>query len=464
MSFIAVAYYTEHTLYELEVALLEETCAKFGIKIHIEAYRDQGSWVKNCALKPLFIYDMLCKHPFTDILYIDADARVRKYPGLFDDFKGDIGVHYRKRHKWHRELLSGTIYLKNNERVRKLIKHWAEVQQKNKKRWDQKVFQDILAQDKTIKVVELPPTYTQIFDSMKGAGEPVIEHFQASRRIKRNPWIPEIYPSSIVPESIGGIRIRRDINGSYYITRKNRPVEKYMDKECIRFPNELRWRPKFDQNESLETLRREFEGKICYIIGKGPSLDHLDSRHFKHTDSPIVCLNESIFKVESLNLPNFTICLQQDSKLRDTCYPKSSPIIVSTKAVNFYAEKTNVFVFDNTRLGLSRNALSVSAAITITKKLGCTAYIMCCFDACVTKATKYAKCVGYDATWGGNPKRFLDHIYKIRRRAGVTPLTWMVPNVEEIKDDFRSDAELGRKVRKVQVSTSRQSKMGKEEK
>jgi hypothetical protein len=36
-----------------------------------------------------------------------------------------------------------------------------------------------------VKVVDLPPTYCQIFDLMADAGEPQIEHFQASREAQR---------------------------------------------------------------------------------------------------------------------------------------------------------------------------------------------------------------------------------------------------------------------------------------
>lgn len=459
MSFIAVAYYTENTLYENEIKALKESCQDQGIHLHTKGYRDLGSWVKNCAIKPLFILEMLQKHPFHDILYLDADARVRKYPKLFDNFEGDIGVHFRKRQGGHQELLSGTIFLKNNERVRELIRRWAEIQQAHQKRWDQRVLQDLLKNYPGVAITDLPPTYTQIYDTMRNAGEPVIEHFQASRRVKKNSWIPEIYPSSMVPESIAGIRIRIAEDGTYYIVRKHRRIEQYMDKECVRIANELRWRPKFQEHESLDKIRLQFEGKPCYIVGKGPSLDRIAKRHFE-PDCPVICLNESILQVEKLGLANFTICLQQDAKLRDTCYPKHSPIIVSTKAINYYAEKPNVFVFDNTRLGLSKNALSVSAAIVIARRLGVSKFILCCFDACVTKETTYAKCVGYDSTWGGRPARFLDHINKIRRRAGGVPITWVVPHEKEIEDVVRTDAEVGARSRKKTASTLPGTQMG----
>ena len=53
--------------------------------------------------------------------------------------------------------------------------------------WDQKVLQYIIDQseDLHLNIIRLPPTYCQIFDLMQDEGNPVIEQFQASRRLKK---------------------------------------------------------------------------------------------------------------------------------------------------------------------------------------------------------------------------------------------------------------------------------------
>ncbi len=146
----------------------------------IKGIESKGEWVKNASMKPEIIKEMMLKHKDRDILYLDVDAIVRQYPILFDSFSGDIGVHYKNE----RELLSGTIFLKNISKVRLVIDEWANLQQRNPMQWDQKILQLVLDKQKNLNIINIPATYTQIFDTMKDVGEPVIEHFQASRRLK----------------------------------------------------------------------------------------------------------------------------------------------------------------------------------------------------------------------------------------------------------------------------------------
>jgi len=200
-----------------------------------------------------------------------------------------------------------------------------------------------------------------------------------------------------------------------------------MDNCCIRIPGTLRWVPRYLTDNRIEDLRPLFRGKICYIIGKGPSLDHLRAEHFPDLDAPIIALNEAIFSIEALEISNPIFGLQQDAKLRATCLPKRSPLLVSTKAANYYATYSKAYIFQNTELNLHRNALSVSAAITIARRLETKKFVLICFDACVNKNVSYAKCVGYEPTWGGAPKRFLSHRAKIIKHALRAPIDWIIP-------------------------------------
>ena len=190
MSFIVIAFYTKNTFYEDEAEKLIETAKQFNLKYDVRAYDSRGNWVRNAAIKPEFIYEMLLEHENENILYVDVDARFRQYPSLYDNFDGDVGLHYlaNKKDPTKRELLSGTIFLKNNEPVRKLVKLWVEQQQNKPDVWDQRVLDEVIknyAEKLKIKVVNTPPQYTRIFDSKHQKGEPVIEHMQASRRARR---------------------------------------------------------------------------------------------------------------------------------------------------------------------------------------------------------------------------------------------------------------------------------------
>ena len=430
-NFTVIAFYTFNTPYQAECIKLIESCKKHGVPIKTQGYPNTGSWVRNAALKSIFISSMMEQYPKdARLVYLDVDARVRKYPVLFDTLDCDLAVHYRIRNPRSRELLSGTLFIKNNERTHSLIKAWIGLQERNPKDWDQRVLQKVIDRDaKKLKLnlEELPATYCQIFDTMRGAGQPVIEHMQASRRYRHR--IPETYHSDReMPETLGRVRVRRGHDGTYYITRKDKEAEKYLDKACIRLQNELRWLPKVQAEADVNSLKPLFYGQPCYIVGKGPSLDYLQAKHFKSPKAPVIALNEAIHAVEQLGLPNPTFCLQQDAKLRDTCLPKhGSKVLVSIKAANFYAGKSGIYIFDSRRYGLSLNSLSVSAAIRIAISLDAESFVLLCFDASVNKTLGYAKSIGYDSTWGGERNRFLSHRTKITRWLGSHSAEWIIP-------------------------------------
>ena len=427
-NFTVVGFYTKDTPYEQEIQGLERTCKEHGIPCITRGYRNREKWVRNAAIKPEFLLEML--ELGKTIVYADADARIRKYPKLFDTLDADIAVHYRtKRGRAQPELLSGTIFLASNERTKKLVAAWLVAQQEDPDIWDQRVLDRVLKDwREPLKLAELPATYCQIFDSMKDAGSPVIEHLQASRRFKK---LVERHVSGVtacIPDMIYGTRIRQHVgDGSYWIARPHRKVEAYLDTHCVRIGRSLRWVPKFVTDNRIEDLRSMFVGKLCYIVGKGPSLDHLTSGHFSRPDAPILALNEAIYAVEELNLPNPLFGLQQDASLRARCKPARSPIFVSTKAANYYVDCEQAYIFQNSSLGLSPNALSVSAAVTISRLLGSAKFEMLCFDACVNKKLTYAERVGYKSTWGGKPERFLSHRTKIIKHAQSTPVAWTIP-------------------------------------
>jgi hypothetical protein len=261
----------------------------------------------------------------------------------------------------------------------------------------------------------------------------VIEHLQASRRFKH---LVEHEPVQRMPKLIGGCRIRQHtMTGEYWIVRSNKTAIAFLDEYCIRVGRQLRWIPKFASNHQIDELRPQFEGKVCHIVGKGPSLDFLRTEHF--TDGPIIALNEAIYAVEELELQN-TYCLQQDEKLRATCLPKRSPIFVSTKAANYYRNVEDAYLFQNIAIGLKPHALSVSAAITIARMLGAKKFKLLCFDACINKNTSYAKRIKYASTRGGSPDRFHSHRAKILKRAHPLQIQWIIPEALAVEAAGRS--------------------------
>ena len=180
---IVVSFYTVNTPYQTEILNLRRSLAKLHMVSHMKPVESRGSWAQNCSIKPEIILQALETYP-EDILYLDADAEVLSYPKYFETMPGDIGMHYKDG----RELLNGTMFIRNNPASRSLISKWAEVQGNNVDQMDNHVLQKVIkdhAKELGCTVTDIPPQYCQIFDLMADCGEPVIRHNQASRRFKR---------------------------------------------------------------------------------------------------------------------------------------------------------------------------------------------------------------------------------------------------------------------------------------
>ena len=188
---LIVSHYTVDTGYEEESKNLIKSLDDLDLEWDMSAIKSLGSWRANSNWCAKQVQEGLYTFPDQDVLRVDADARFRQRPVIFeqDDFDADIAavVHdfpWRKN-----ELLGGTLFFRNNEIVRDLVDVWVEKacnsERKNERNGD--LLQEILGYGpyQDLKFVALPPTYCQIFDLMANCGDPVIEHFQASRRFKR---------------------------------------------------------------------------------------------------------------------------------------------------------------------------------------------------------------------------------------------------------------------------------------
>lgn len=182
---VFVNFYTMGRGYEDHAKRLAGSLERMGCAYDQCAIEQPGSWVRAQALKPGFLQRKLEEHFPHPIIWVDADAIIRQRPSLFfqwaDEQRGpDIAVHY----KGGEECLSGTVWLNQGEQTRKLLARWVEMQEENPDEWDQRHLEQAIAEDEKLTLERLPATYCQIFDSMKEAGEPVIEHYQHSRQAK----------------------------------------------------------------------------------------------------------------------------------------------------------------------------------------------------------------------------------------------------------------------------------------
>ena len=176
--FLLISFFTEDTQYQLEADMLSQTCSEHKVSHEIYQIPGFGSWEKNTQHKAVIIRDALLKHK-KPLVWVDADARVKKFPELFLSANVDIMYHYIE--PWN-EMLVGTIYFDYNDRTIAFCNRWIELNLTNDNP-DGKNFQQLMTQDTTLSKEILPKEYCSIFDNEHTVcSDPVILHTQASRR------------------------------------------------------------------------------------------------------------------------------------------------------------------------------------------------------------------------------------------------------------------------------------------
>jgi hypothetical protein len=190
---IIVAYYTINTPYEDEAKKLIKSLDALNLNYDVIGVPNLGNWQANTRFKAKFMEDMLNKHQGKNLLYVDSDAIVHSKPLLFENYTADVAVRWQDFRWRQNECLSGTIFMANNNKTRELCQRWQRVNLNEGptattfEQWNLgSVIKEMEAEGNLI-TENLPPEYTMIFDSMRAIYPdviPVIEHFQASRKLK----------------------------------------------------------------------------------------------------------------------------------------------------------------------------------------------------------------------------------------------------------------------------------------
>lgn len=191
---LVVSFYTEGTPYQLEAMSLIASCKDFDIEAEIEGIPSEGSWERNCVIKPFFIRQKLLekKRP---VFWVDADAVFKKPPDFSLFTHSDLAFRQMKRFSHDRRFkyFSGSLFLNYTPRGIEFADRWCaycqkKIDQKQDLQFlDQTSLVDLIERGESIKVHSLPIAYSKIFDIDAQEIDPneiVIEHFQASRRFR----------------------------------------------------------------------------------------------------------------------------------------------------------------------------------------------------------------------------------------------------------------------------------------
>lgn len=196
---IVCAFVSSGSPYEFELTqCLLPSLERLKIPHYIEVIENQGSWLKNVAQKPKVVYNAMEKNPSKNIVVLDSDSRILQYPVLFDNIpeEFDIACHYLDWNSWYnngsniKELLSGTLWIRNNEKMKKIVLEWYNSSCEDFM-WEQKCLAKVLEKHPEIKIFELPLSYVYIA-SLPNGEKPIVKidfphiiHFQKSRKYKR---------------------------------------------------------------------------------------------------------------------------------------------------------------------------------------------------------------------------------------------------------------------------------------
>ncbi|MHA1592739.1 MAG: hypothetical protein ACTSUP_09740 [Candidatus Heimdallarchaeaceae archaeon] len=203
---IIISHYTKNTPYEKEVKRLRASLEKFDLDHEIEGINSLGSWRANSNYCAWQIQKMLKKYYPRPVLRVDADAVFQQYPSLLEkkNFNPDVAAVIWYQYRTGGELLGGTLYFANNERTTRVVDNWVNLCKSLPHKRNPDLLQAIIWQEipsfqmkkiwpeekksfsEGITFEKLPLEYCKIFDTMrKQVPNPVIEHFQASRRFRR---------------------------------------------------------------------------------------------------------------------------------------------------------------------------------------------------------------------------------------------------------------------------------------
>lgn len=158
--------------------------------------------------------------------------------------------------------------------------------------------------------------------------------------------------------------------------------------------------------QPITALKNKYVGQTAYIVGKGASLEHLRTEHFKKA-GPIIALHEAIVKVEELPpMPLSPIFSMQ--KDRYMAPVKTATLIVHKheSAKDGFPEYIHRYEFDNPAdFNIPENFTSIITALNIAWLMGCRdiyfvscdAYVMGDFRRWTPEGIKEEK-LDYDET------------------------------------------------------------------
>lgn len=299
---LVIAFYTIGTAYERWVPRFKEKCEELGLPYDVRGYRDHGSWIANCGLKPGFIQAMQKEYPQHRLLYLDIDCTILHKPKIFTE--GDIAV-YRKDSGY---LLSGTMVFMPTQAARDIVEEWRVAQSLRPKRADEQTLRDIVDAHENdpqskVRIAALPRTYLEWYQIKP---ESVIAHYNSLN------WLSTL-------------KVRQN-GDTFYILAPNRKAQQHLDRTMVRI-GKLKWRARTDADISFYDLLPVTDKQTLAIVKRPPSTP-------LNKNAIALCLNAASY--EAIHETQ-AIAFQNDDYLGRQ-FEKFTKLIITPACKKFYPE------------------------------------------------------------------------------------------------------------------------------
>lgn len=182
---------------------LAKSAQKHGVVLYINRMAFNCTWQEAVRKKPRQIWDALESiraglygHDVGGILFTDADSEFKQPPPWKDVVPYDVAYHEFQRTPSHPvEALTGTMWFSSSVGARQFVASWCQetlnLSAKGKSQTpEQDTFKKTLANadDYGVEIGKLKPEWCWIYDDFVtryGERAPIVEHYQASRKMKR---------------------------------------------------------------------------------------------------------------------------------------------------------------------------------------------------------------------------------------------------------------------------------------
>lgn len=191
MKVLIAAFYTNDFYWQQAQRLTASLDALRIRDYTLEKVYGPKTWNEAVSHKPRWIREMLdCLEGYDGLFYVDADAEFKRKPD-WSAMKGcDFAcVEWKRYPTCDPEILTGSMYFANNDRVRGFVDEWDRLTPKYKNTYtpEQRSLAEYLSKPNPIAFRRLPLGWCRIFDDMKAMvkdEETIIEQWQKSREYK----------------------------------------------------------------------------------------------------------------------------------------------------------------------------------------------------------------------------------------------------------------------------------------